>query len=77
MSVVFKYKHPCSYEYAPGYVNIGVNGEQGKQGSHGNAMFFTDYELNNSYDIELALQKIWVLSLKKMEKLTIGQVFQH
>lgn len=58
MSVVFKYKHPCSYEYAPGYVNIGVNGEQGKQGSHGNAMYFTDYELNNSYDIELALQKI-------------------
>ena len=58
MSVVFKYKHPCSYEYAPGYVNIGIDGEQGKQGSSGNAMYFTDFELDNSYDIELALQKI-------------------
>lgn len=58
MPAVFKYKHPCSYEYAPGYVNIGVDGEPGKRGVYGNAVYFTDFELDNSYNIELALQRI-------------------
>ena len=78
MPVVFKYKHPCSYEYAPGYVNIGVDGEQGYQGPHGNAVYFTDFELNNSYEIELALQKIennYILSNSNINQLQ-GRVYK-
>lgn len=72
MAVVFKYKHPCSHEYAPGYVNIGINGEQGKRGSYGSAVYFTDFELDNSYNIELALQRIennYVLSSSRVVQL--------
>jgi len=72
MPSVFKYKHPCSYEYAPGYVNIGINGASGKRGPYGNAVYFTDFELDNSYNIELALQRIennYVLSSLKIIQL--------
>mgnify|MGYP006934502662 CR=1 FL=1 len=58
MAIVFKYKNPKNREYAPGFVNMGQNGESGHQGSHGNSLFILDYELNNSYNIELTLQKI-------------------
>jgi hypothetical protein len=72
MAVVFKYKHPCSYEYAPGFVNIGVDGEQGERGIAGNAVYFTDTDLDNSYNIELALQQIennYILSSTKINQL--------
>lgn len=58
MAIVFKYKNPKNREYAPGFVNVGQDGQEGKQGSHGNSFFILDYELNNSYNIELTLQKI-------------------
>ena len=58
MAIVFKYKNPKSREYAPGFVDMGIQGQQGKQGTHGNSLFLLDYELNNSYNVELTLQKI-------------------
>lgn len=72
MGVVFKYKTSCSQEYTPGYVSTGVDGVRGAQGKNGNALYFVDYDLDNSYDIELALQKIennYILSSKSTKQL--------
>lgn len=58
MPIVFKYKNPLNLSYAPGIVKYGQDGDVGQQGEAGNAMYFTDFDFDNSYDIELALQKI-------------------
>lgn len=58
MPVMFKYKNPVNISYAPGRTNIGENGEIGSPGKAGNALYFTNLELDNSYNIELTLQKI-------------------
>ena len=58
MPIVFKYKNPINVSYAPGRTNIGEDGELGSMGKAGNALYFTNLELDNSYNIELTLQKI-------------------
>ena len=58
MPIVFKYKNPINVSYAPGRTNIGEDGELGSIGKAGNALYFTNLELDNSYNIELTLQKI-------------------
>ena len=58
MAIIFKYKNPINVSYAPGFVKGGTNGRQGAQGVTGNALYFVDYELDNSYNVELALQRI-------------------
>lgn len=58
MPVMFKYKNPVNISYAPGRANIGEDGEIGNPGKAGNALYFTNLELDNSYNIELTLQKI-------------------
>lgn len=73
MAVVFKYKNPVSRNYAPGFVKCGLDGSVGNKGRSGNAVYFVDFDLDNSYDIEMALQKIennYVLandSIKQLE----------
>lgn len=58
MAIVFKYKNATSLSYAPGFTNAGVDGDEGMQGVSGNTVYFVDYDLDNSYSIQLALQRI-------------------
>lgn len=58
MAIIFKYKNPLNASYAPGFVGAGADGRQGDKGATGNALYFVDYELDNSYNIEVALQRI-------------------
>ena len=58
MAIVFKYKNATSLSYAPGFANAGDDGDEGKQGVSGNTVYFVDYDLDNSYSIQLALQRI-------------------
>lgn len=58
MAVVFKYKSPLSQTYAPGYTRPGADGAQGIKGESGNALYFIEFDLDNSYNVEQALQKI-------------------
>lgn len=58
MAIVFKYKNQCSLSYAPGFATPGNDGNVGKQGISGNTLYFIDYDLDNSYSIQLALQRI-------------------
>ena len=73
MATVFKYKTPVSRNYAPGFVKCGLDGSVGSKGRSGNAVYFVDFDLDNSYNIEMALQKIehnFILandSIKKLE----------
>ena len=72
MAIIFKYKNPINVSYAPGFVKGGTNGRQGAQGVTGNALYFVDYELDNSYNVELALQRIekgYVLGSTSMNKI--------
>lgn len=72
MAVVFKYKKPLSYAYAPGFVRAGTEGPAGISGANGNAVYFIDYALDNSYSIENALLRIennTVLSSNSIEQL--------
>lgn len=57
-SISFRFKKPINWAYAPGLTKAGVDGSTGNQGKDGNAVYFIDYELNNSYNIELAQQKL-------------------
>lgn len=73
MATVFKYKTPVNRNYAPGFVRPGLDGSVGNKGRSGNAVYFVDFDLDNSYNIEMALQKIehnFILandSIKKLE----------
>ena len=58
MAVVFKYKSPISQTYAPGMSKPGAAGPIGVKGNSGNAVYFIDFDLDNSYNVEQALQKI-------------------
>ena len=58
MAINFKYKAQANYEYAPGYVSMGSDGDPGAKGANGNNLYFSDFDLDNSYDMDLALQKI-------------------
>lgn len=72
MPIIFKYKTPINLSYAPGTVLNGDNGEQGNQGEYGSSIYFSDFDFDNSYDIELALQKIennYVLSSDNFSKI--------
>lgn len=57
-STSFRFKKPINWAYAPGLTKAGADGSVGNPGSDGNAIYFIDYELNNSYNIELAQQKL-------------------
>ena len=57
-SISFRFKKPINWAYAPGLTKAGKDGSVGNPGSDGNAIYFIDYELNNSYNIELAQQKL-------------------
>ena len=73
MATDFRYKTPVNRNYAPGFVKPGLDGYVGNKGRSGNAVYFVDFDLDNSYDIEMALQKIennFILandSIKKLE----------
>ena len=58
MGIVFKYKNKSNLSYAPGLASPGIDGSEGKQGISGNTVYFVDYDLDNSYSIQLALQRI-------------------
>lgn len=57
-SLTFRFKKPINYAYAPGLTKAGKDGTEGNPGADGNALYFIDYELNNSYIIELTQQKL-------------------
>lgn len=57
-SLTFRFKKPINYAYAPGLTKAGKDGGEGNPGADGNAVYFIDYELNNSYIIELTQQKL-------------------
>ena len=57
-STSFKFKKPINWAYAPGLATAGIDGSIGNPGADGNAIYFIDYELDNSYNIELAQQKL-------------------
>lgn len=57
-SIAFRFNKPVSFNYAAGPAQAGKDGDTGYQGTAGTAIYFTDYELDNSYSIELALQRI-------------------
>lgn len=57
-STSFRFKKPINWAYAPGLTKAGADGSVGNPGKDGNAVYFIDYELNNSYNIELAQQKL-------------------
>ena len=57
-SLTFRFKKPINYAYAPGLTKAGIDGGEGNPGADGNAVYFIDYELNNSYIIELTQQKL-------------------
>ena len=57
-SLTFRFKKPINYAYAPGLTKAGIDGTEGNPGADGNAVYFIDYELNNSYIIELTQQKL-------------------
>lgn len=57
-SLSFKFKKPINWAYAPGLTKAGADGSIGNTGKNGNAVYFIDYELNNSYNVELAQQKL-------------------
>lgn len=57
-STSFRFKKPINWAYAPGLTKAGADGSIGNAGLDGNAVYFIDYELNNSYNIELAQQKL-------------------
>ncbi len=57
-STSFRFKKPINWAYAPGLTKAGADGSTGNAGLDGNAVYFIDYELNNSYNIELAQQKL-------------------
>ena len=72
MATVFKYKTPVNRNYASGFVKPGLDGSVGNKGRSGNAVYFVDFDLDNSYDIEMALQKIehnFILSNDSTKKL--------
>lgn len=72
MPIIFKYKNPIGLSYAPGTVVNGDDGEQGNQGEYGNSIYFSNFDFDNSYDIELALQKIennYILSSDNFTKI--------
>ena len=58
MGVVFKYKNKMNRSYAPGFVFGGKDGSTGKTGENGNSVHFIDYDIDNTYYLELTLQKI-------------------
>jgi len=57
-SRIFKYKKGPNYAYAPGEITPGVDGEKGNAGKNGPGIYFVNYDLNNSKNKDLALQKI-------------------
>ena len=57
-SISFRFKKPINWAYAPGLTKAGADGSVGNPGKDGNAVYFIDYELNNSYNIELTQQKL-------------------
>lgn len=57
-STSFRFKKPINWAYAPGLTKAGADGSVGPKGLDGNSIYFIDYELNNSYNIELAQQKL-------------------
>lgn len=80
MPIIFKYKNPINLSYAPGIVIGGEDGDPGKNGKSGTSIFFSDFEFNNSYDTELALQKIengYVLSSNNFLKLPEGHRYKE
>lgn len=58
MAITFKYRNHLNLSYAPGVSYPGKDGLPGKKGISGNSMYFVDFDLDNSYSIDLALQKI-------------------
>lgn len=58
MRTIFKYKGSVNESYAPGQALPGINGNIGLSGNNGNSIYFSSFDLDNSYYIELALQKI-------------------
>ena len=58
MAIVFKYRNKSNLSYAPGFATPGEDGNEGKQGTSGNTVYFVDYDLDNSYSVQLALQRI-------------------
>lgn len=58
MSVVFKYKNSLERAYAPGIADSGEDGLRGDKGIAGPCIYYVGYDLDNSYSINLALQKI-------------------
>ncbi len=58
MAIVFKYRNKSNLSYAPGFSTPGEDGNEGKQGTSGNTVYFVDYDLDNSYSVQLALQRI-------------------
>lgn len=57
-SISFKYSKPVNYAYAPGFASAGKTGLPGLVGLNGSTLFLIDHDLNNSYEVDLALQKI-------------------
>lgn len=57
-SKIFKYRKGPNYSYAPGEVNAGTDGSKGISGDNGPGIYFVDYDLNNSKNKDIALQKI-------------------
>ena len=56
--IVFKYKNSLERAYAPGIADSGEDGLRGDKGIAGPCMYYVGYDLDNSYSINLALQKI-------------------
>lgn len=80
MPIIFKYKNPINLSYAPGIVTSGSDGDTGKSGNTGISLYFSDFEFNNSYDIELGLQKIennYILSSDNFLKLPDGHAYKE
>lgn len=80
MSIVFKYKHSLERAYAPGIADSGENGEKGNKGIAGPCIYYVGYDLDNSYSINLALQKIennLVLSDESSVTLPEGRTYKN
>ena len=80
MGVVFKYKDSLEYAYAPGIADSGEDGDRGDKGLAGPCIYFVGYDLDNSYSISLALQKIQnnlVLSDEKTAALPGDRVYKN
>ena len=79
MPIKYEFKRAGSDSFAPGFSTLGNKGDDGAAGINGRALYFTTFEIDNSFYKNMALEKIknnFVLSNFSSNVLPEGRSYQ-